>query len=318
MATKTKTIPASQSVVADKIPYSDSVPDLRRRAKWRDIEPILKWAAVAYAFGFLTVMLHTHKLGIPVLQLIEPVNIWIGAPLAIVVFFLDKVFVLAKRATANFVQNVAEARQIRDEVSASRGDPLELFQRIIVILSIMLMPSLPLLILQSAPKFILSKYFRWKATSIEQLRSSDEHISEPARQWLLTWTGRILGWAYLVAAVGRLVNFVGMVLFIPLACLFYVAIIFPLIPQSLGGGAPMTVELIMSEESLPKTDMFRDWQPSIGKEQDRLAIPRNELKASIVVPVTLYYRNEGQLYVRKGSGPIICLSEDGIQGIVFH
>jgi len=52
------------------------------KANWRDIEWILKWAADAYGFGFLTVMWYTHhRLGVPVLQLIEPVNVWIGAPL---------------------------------------------------------------------------------------------------------------------------------------------------------------------------------------------------------------------------------------------
>ena len=33
--------------------------------KVRDIEPLLKWGAVAYAGGFLTVMLHTHHLASP-------------------------------------------------------------------------------------------------------------------------------------------------------------------------------------------------------------------------------------------------------------
>jgi len=61
-------------------------------SQWHTIEPILKWGAVAYGFGFLTVMVHTYLLGVPVLQLIEPVNVWIGAPLAGVVFFLDKLY----------------------------------------------------------------------------------------------------------------------------------------------------------------------------------------------------------------------------------
>ncbi|HYK61081.1 MAG TPA: hypothetical protein VEV85_16735 [Bryobacteraceae bacterium] len=47
---------------------------------------------MAYGFGFLTVMVHTYPLGVPALQLIEPVNVWIGAPLAGVVFFLDKLY----------------------------------------------------------------------------------------------------------------------------------------------------------------------------------------------------------------------------------
>lgn len=54
---------------------------------WTNIEPFLKWGAVAYGLGFVTVMFHTRKIGIPVIQLVEPVNIWIGLPLAVVLFF---------------------------------------------------------------------------------------------------------------------------------------------------------------------------------------------------------------------------------------
>lgn len=77
------------------------------KLNWHDIEPILKWAAVAYGFGFLTVMWHTHRLGVPVLQLIEPVNVWIGAPLAIVVFFLEKL-VKGREQNSRRLRNGAE------------------------------------------------------------------------------------------------------------------------------------------------------------------------------------------------------------------
>jgi len=42
-----------------------------------------------------------------------------------------------------------------------------------------------------------------------------------------------------------------------------------------------------------------------------------DLKGSILVPVTLYFRTENELYIRMGSGPIIAVSDHAIEGIVF-
>jgi hypothetical protein len=38
----------------------------------------LKFAAIPYAFGFFTVMLHTARYGFPVVQILQPLNFWIG------------------------------------------------------------------------------------------------------------------------------------------------------------------------------------------------------------------------------------------------
>jgi len=38
----------------------------------------LKLAAIPYAFGFFTVMLHTARYGFPVVQILQPLNFWIG------------------------------------------------------------------------------------------------------------------------------------------------------------------------------------------------------------------------------------------------
>ena len=57
-----------------------------------DIKTAVAWGSLSYAFGFVTVMLHTWRLGFPVLELLSGVYIWIGLPLAIFAFFLKCLF----------------------------------------------------------------------------------------------------------------------------------------------------------------------------------------------------------------------------------
>ena len=94
------------------------------------------------------------------------------------------------------------------------------------------------------------------------------------------------------------------------ACRLYVVEVFPRIPQSLGGGRPLAVELLVSPDALPQTKEFEDWRTD-G------AASKTETKESILIPVTLYFRSEHELIVRKGEGPVISLSDHVIEGIVF-
>ena len=57
-----------------------------KESEGKQLEVLISWASIAYALGFVTVMIHTARLGIPVIELIEPIYVWIGLPLALVVF----------------------------------------------------------------------------------------------------------------------------------------------------------------------------------------------------------------------------------------
>ena len=82
-------------------------------ANWHNIEPVLKWGGVAYVFGFGIVMYHTYRLGIPTLQLIDPVNIWIGTPVTILTFFSDKIYFGAKKSVGNLMQSFRDTAGMR-------------------------------------------------------------------------------------------------------------------------------------------------------------------------------------------------------------
>jgi len=297
----------------------------RSRLNWHDIEPILKWAAVAYGFGFLTVMFYTHSLGIPVLQLIEPVNIWIGAPLAIVAYFLDKLFTAAKRAGADFALRVREAHEMRHQLRLAKDDLVNLFyQAVDLMVSSLALFLAPIGLVKPAlgiSRVIVRVYLeQWRKSSkqdpIEILKSSEHIVSEEERQRILSWIGRILSWAHTMAAVYRFMNAVVVICLVPLFCILYIDAIYPRIPQSLGGGRPMSVGLLLSDEALPEAPDFRAWLPTRQKEP--VGVPLAAGKHTVLIPVTLYFRTEHDLYVQKDSGPIVALSDHAIDGIVFR
>lgn len=288
-------------------------------AKWPDIEPFLKWAAVAYALGFGTIMYHTWSLGIPVVQLIDPINIWVGLPLAGIAFFLDKLYTTLKKATIHFSDRAKALREERKRFEGSNVDLLHLVQKTVDIVSsgvsVLLTPLGPL-----APlvKLIYSAAAKYWLDQIPVATLKSAQVSEKERKALLTWMSRVLFWNQMFGETLRLANFVLVIcIAVPAACLLYIGAVYPWAPQTVGGGRPVPVELILSEETLPKTPIFAGWLPAAeGTAQGSLML-KTEGKTSFVVPVTLYFRTDHEIYVRRGGGPIVSLSDHAVEGVVF-
>ncbi len=87
-----------------------------KESEIKQIEYFLAWGSVAYIAGFITVTVHTAQLGIPVIEILRPVYIWVGLPLAIVIFFI------------RWLWNMVRARinRIRGEFGAIREETNEL------------------------------------------------------------------------------------------------------------------------------------------------------------------------------------------------
>src|SRR3954447_18291219 len=70
------------------------------------LERILKWASISYALGFMTVLCNTAPLGVPALQLVEPVQALVGLPLTAVFWAVARLYQYAvqraKAAAADF------------------------------------------------------------------------------------------------------------------------------------------------------------------------------------------------------------------------
>lgn len=321
--------PSTVPVSAQHTGETSAGPELRQdtgaKINWHNIEPILKWAAVAYGLGFLTVMWHTHRLGVPVLQLIEPVNIWIGAPLAIVVFFLDKLAKAANTVTIDFVQRVREIRQ----VSRESPEKLSIEWASDILARSLTQLVAPIAVFGLGPaititKALVSLYNESKSKTKESDSIADSTLDDndkprKNRSGLLVWAGRIIAFANFVSVTSRFVNSIATICLVPLACFLYIAAIFPRIPQTLGGGRPVSVNLILPEESVPRGKEFEDWpSPTESAPQGSGASASVAVKHNIMIPVTLYFRTENECYVRKGSGPIIAFSDHAIEAIVFQ
>ncbi len=80
-------------------------PPVTESQKPRTFETYLKYAAVLaavpYALGFLTVMLHTGRYGLPVIQLIQPINFWVGLIPSIFLLGVWKVLRLPQKSSVN-------------------------------------------------------------------------------------------------------------------------------------------------------------------------------------------------------------------------
>ncbi len=287
------------------------------KGNWRNIEPVLKWIAVAYGFGYLIVLVHTYRLGIPMLQLIEPVNVWIGAPLAILAFFLDYVFRGARKAAGSLAASVRSAEEIHKDLDANSDNLENFFYKAMDIwMRALALFAAPFGLVRPAERLLhwyLQAHLNWAKKKGQDplafLRTADGIISIADRQVLLNKVEPILRWSLRIAAVARFLNVVLLILILGLACWGYIEA-FPSIPQTLGGGRPQSVKLLMSPESLPQTQEFESWRTETTP-------PKAESKQSILVPVTLYFRTDHDLIVRKGSGPLIALSDHAVEGIVF-
>jgi hypothetical protein len=236
-----------------------------------------------------------------------------------VAFFLDKLYSTLKKATIHFSDRAKALREERKRFEGSNVDLLHLVQKTVDIVSsgvsVLLTPLGPL-----APlvKVLYSAAANYWLRQIPTATLRPAAVSEKERNALLRWTSRVLFWNQLFAEALRLANFVAMIcIVLPAACLLYIVAAYPWVPQTVGGGRPAPVDLILSEETLPKTPVFADWLPVADKALQSSRTPKVEGKKNLVVPVTLYLRTDHEIYVRKGGGPIVSLSDHAVEGIVF-
>src|SRR5260370_41953934 len=109
----------------------------------------------------------------------------------------------------------------------------------------------------------LVRYMKWlskflKNKPIADGISTNRATTEKERKRLLVWTERALRWAYMFGGAQRCINFIGRSCLVPLLSFFYVDVIFPLIPQLLRGGRPISVRLILSGGASPNARDFRN------------------------------------------------------------
>jgi len=281
-----------------------------KESETKQLEALIAWASIAYTAGFLTVMAHTSRLGIPVIELIKPVYIWIGFPLAVVIFSTRWVFRIVKSRYENFTTEMLSitekirASLKKQEIESENNDENDVK---------ILLEELLKVMLEIVPMGLILSGIYDEIGIIEKVVSKTlkKIIAKPKfRFYLEKW---LLASSYSVKAfqsVNRFISFTAIISLIPIGCYFYIFSLYPTIPQSIGGGRPADVILFVNSEKIPPDlENVRKLFPSNTNWTDK-TIASKELE--------LYYTTNTYYFVRESEDTIISLNKNSIEGIMWQ
>lgn len=249
------------------------------------VERALTHAAVSYAFGFLVVMAHTWSLGLPVIALVDPVYVWIGAPFALVAFCGAPIVTSVRRRAAEARLGIARA------FAPATTTP---------------MPQLTTEIAEALARGFAILPFSFLPWPF----SMNVRIYRAVVRWLLSDTGegngRINALATALSAVFRFARLAAYLSILAALLIAYVWYVYPILPKAFGGGAPLKVRMAVSRSALP-TSLLTDLGVQ-GTVQEGGAWTE---------PLTLLYSTSDSHYVRTRAPRTVSLSTSAVTAIVW-
>lgn len=195
------------------------------------VKQFLAWGSVAYACGFVIVTLHTWRLGLPVIELLHPIYIWIGLPLTLVTYFFEHIAKAFRKYSVKLADEIQ--RGWSQVVSPGKQDDLKIAANVVGIVK-----ALPLGWILSKP---ISKFTESLIQKIEQLEGPLVSSDPQRHEKIAKYVHRVFGVFRVFNAIKGTVNLMGYALIICLGITLYVWVIYPNFPQSLGGGKPSNV-----------------------------------------------------------------------------
>jgi hypothetical protein len=307
--------------VADNV--QGTGPTEEKGLKIKDIEPLLKWGAVAYSAGFLTVMLHTHRLGLPVMQLIEPIYVWIGAPFAITLYFLEPLIAAYKRRRQLLRDEMDKINQDLTELAAIEAPKeaaeaaVKALAEMIVLLTRSIVDLVPAgaSFLEVTREFVLPRLQKFLDKNLETGNA------EQLRSILIRFTARLTFVTRSLTAFANFGSRLQPLALLVLALVLYTLWVYPAIPQSLGGGKPSQARLIIEVKRVPPDDfnlkgLFPRGEPERTAADSPKTTPEKP-ESQITCTVALLYETEHAYYIRRGRGPIVVIDHDAVNGIIF-
>jgi hypothetical protein len=258
-------------------------------------ERLIAWASVAYGCGFLVVLLHTARLGVPVLELVKPIYILIGLPLAAVGYFSRQI-VSWMRTTAVASRNEVIRALWNKYISPEDKDVvIDKFLRTLSETAPWYFSALPL-----RPILV----WRWN-----RVLANAQSRPDRLKAWIdiLDYNARFFI-AY--AALIRLLRGLLVVAAAGFVLGQYVWNIYPRIPLAYGGGAPVNVRLLLDTSKLPHDIPYLTGSAptTTGKEDQVFLTPHLEL---------LYITSTDYL-VRDPAGSVVALARDVVTGVVYR
>ncbi len=259
------------------------------------VKTVLAWGSVSYAFGFFTVTLHTARLGLPVIELIQPVYVWIGLPLAAVAFFSKRILQYFRVRSAELA---AEFRSSLGALSA-KVEPAEINLVAEMLGAISALPVLRLVLFPSLQRLV-HKYLEPVL-----IRTKDDFPQAHDRQVRLIH--RLVTFARLFAACQGFMNLINYALLLVLTLALYVWFIYPSIPQGIGGGKATSVRLVVEKDALPPEIISQ-------KKERQLSAGPVDVK-TVVLPATLLYLTKDFFFVDLRSGTRLSIKSGAIQAV---
>ncbi|MEE9555031.1 MAG: hypothetical protein V3W18_12100 [candidate division Zixibacteria bacterium] len=262
---------------------------------------------MAYMLGFITVTVHTANLGIPLIELMKPLYIWIGVPLAIVVYFIRKIWKLLSSRIELLKNDLGELRN--RAIMDYKNENVELSE-----LSEMLIKNFTVPLILSPFRVSILEYF---------LKQTKKHIgnldlrsnsNDKVSQLRLITTKALIATSYISKAFDTILNFINytvLIMLIPIGCYLYIFHAYPAIPQSYGGGKPVPVKLILDGTRIPSDSMelFHLFSPDLSYNIEHHHITTAE--------INLLYRTSDLYYIGLKNKKILSIPYESILGIVW-
>lgn len=282
--------PAPAPVVA-AAPDPDSDPTKR----W--VEKLLALASLTYGLGFLTVFVHTGRLGLPVLALLEPVYILMGLPLTLTGLLSLWIWRWLSQEIAHNTRRIRQAmQQYRSPEVLQAQDVFSEFWNLYAAVMGFVSFILPLN-LDWLMKLLLRPYQQ----QVEELLRKDLQAQQLMWKWLKQINAVIEG----IRHVARLLGVILIPLLILLVVTFYILWLYPHIPQNWGGGSVRQVELLMEADKIPSM--------LLGKAD--AAAPKSGNNR--LVAVKLLYNTGDFYFVEASNGARLALAKEQVNGVVW-
>jgi hypothetical protein len=181
-------------------------------------------------------MLHTARLGIPVLDLIKPAYVWVGLPLAVLGFFSKAIISRFKRQAED--HGVLLTKSISQPFIVDSDDYPVLRQNF-VDTAIRLAPWF-------APKKVSTGLLEAAIGRAE--RKARKLTTDPRANKIFD---RLLRMSMSVTAIWAFTNLIVTIAGTCAAVVVYAWVIYPWLPQTIGGGAPRHVQLVVDGSKFP-------------------------------------------------------------------
>ncbi len=260
------------------------------------VKQLVAWASVSYALGFGIVTLHTWRLGLPVIELLHPVYVWVGLPVSVVLFFSHRITTMClhagDRAAAEIRQGWAQAKYpvIRDEFAM-----IEDLQSAV--------RALPPFLGGAALIPAIVRLFGLAEVLTAERAKDRDTFDRSARRFR-----RMAGIVRVIGAAENIAGIVLALIYLVLILAAYIVALYPRIPQSLGGGEPVTAQMVVEQTAIPPSLVSTHQVP--GSTVDE--------KATTLLPVKLLYLTSSAYYVETISGARLSIKSDAVKSVVWR